>query len=537
MLAQETGRLHNDRVQSTVEELPNDLEEVKRIAGERLIALREQENRVRALEEHVALLKKELFGRKSEKLPPEDELQARLFNEAEAHAEPAEAVSVEVKPHTRNKKAGRRPLPEDLERIDIIHDLRDDEKTCACGAALSHIGEDTTEELDIIPQRVVVNRHIRHKYACRSCEGTADESKPAVHTAPHPRLLPGSVASPGLLAHILVSKFCDALPFYRQETIFRRIGVDIARLSMCNWTVAVADKLSVLRDLLREEVCSGPYVGIDETPVQVLKEPGRRAAQKSYMWVMHGGDPDHPIVSFEYRVSREGGFLKERLRNFSGTVMSDGFTGYEHLKTIEGISLAACWAHVRRGFFKAHELSRTSPGPLHVLEELKKLYRIEKELHDVGPPKRKKRRRTEAIPILSDLKVFLDTESLAVVPSGQYGRAIAYALNLWERLLVYAESGVVPIDNNGSENAIRPYVVGRKNWLFFDTQHGAHAGTLIYSLIETAKANGLEPYWYLRYLFDVFPGTRPTTEVLRELLPHRVTTATLEAHFGSRRWK
>ena len=207
------------------------------------------------------------------------------------------------------------------------------------------------------------------------------------------------------------------------------------------------------------------------------------------------------------------------------------------LTGIDGIALAACWAHARRKFFKAHELAKSASGPTHVLEEIRKLYRLEKELHDVGPPKRKKRRRTEAIPILDDLKVFLDRESLSVVPSSQYGSAIRYALDLWDRLVVYAQSGVVPIDNNGSENAIRPFVVGRKNWLFFDTQRGAHAGTLIYSLIETAKANGLEPYWYLRRLFEVFPKTPATPEALRELLPHRVTTATLDAHFGLRRGK
>ncbi len=255
------------------------------------------------------------------------------------------------------------------------------------------------------------------------------------------------------------------------------------------------------------------------------------------MWVMHGGDPDHPIVSFEYRESRAGDFLKERLRNFSGTVMSDGYAGYEHLKGSDGIALAACWAHARRRFFKAHELAKSSPGPIHVLEEIRKLYRLEKELHDVGPPKRKKRRRTEAIPILEELKAFLDRESLSVVPTGRYGSAIRYTLGLWDRLVVYAQSGVVPIDNNGSENAIRPFVVGRKNWLFFDTQRGAHAGTLIYSLIETARANGLEPYWYLRRLFEVFPRTPATADALRGLLPHRVTSATLDAHFASRRGK
>lgn len=539
VLALPAGPCLSRRVSSDVKELPNDVEELKRLVLERSEALEQERKRRSALEEQNALLKQALYGRKSEKLSPEEERQSLLFNEAESGADRAaeeEPPATEVKPH-RRRKPGRKPIPESLPRTEIVHDIPEVEKTCACGSQLSHIGDDISEELEVVPQQVVVKRHVRRKYVCRSCEGTSDESRPAVRAAPLPRLLPGAMAGPGMLAYVMVSKFCDALPFYRQEKIFQRLGVEIPRATLCNWTVAVAERLSRLRDLLHTEVRAGPCVCIDETPVQVLKEPGRAATQKSYMWVMRGGEREHPVITYEYRTSRGGEFLRDRLSGYHGGVMSDGYVGYEWLKNKPGITIAACWAHVRRGFFKAHQLAPESEGPKIMLDLIRKLYRIEKDLRDLSPIKRLKRRKREAAPVLQEIRDRIDSERLSVVPSGQYGKALAYTDDLWDRLIAYANNGEIPIDNNDVENSIRPFVVGRKNWLFFDTQHGAHAGTLLFSLIETAKANGHEPYWYLRYLFDLFPVTPSDDAQLRELLPHRVTAAQIERRFESRRGK
>jgi transposase len=526
-------------VETTTLQLPDDVADLKRLAAEQFQAVKERDKRIQRLEGQLALLRKMVFGSKSEKLKPAEDQQGRLFNEAEVYARSASAQQEElpdlapVKSHNR-KKAGRKPIPDNLPREEVLHDLSDAEKICECGQELSRIGEDVSEEIELIPQSVIVKKHIRPKYTCRHCEGLTDETKPALRMARILRLLPGSIASPSLLVHVLISKFCDALPFYRQEKIFARHGLNILRTTMCNWTVRVAERLAPLRSLMETEIKAGPCIGIDETVVQVLKEPERRPEQKSYMWVMRGGDPDHPLILYEYRISRSGDFLADRLSGYHGTIVTDGYGGYDYLASLSGIELAACWAHVRRYFFQAHELAKSAEGPLHVLAEIKKLYRIEESHAQSGPSRRRKARERESVPIIEALHEFLEKEEAQVVPSSRYGKAIRYARESWPRLLTYTRSGTVPIDNNPVENAIRPFVVGRKNWMFFDTQDGATAGTLIYSLIESARANGLEPYHYLQYLFEKFPLVETDQEAARELLPNRVTPAQIEAHFTHR---
>ena len=264
------------------------------------------QSRIDYLQERIRLLQNELFGRKSEKLTKEDRRQLLLFNEVET-TETTVAIPNEIKiaAHTR-RKTGRKPLPKELPRVEVIHDLAEAEKRCGCGSHMSRIGEEVCEKLDIIPAKVRVIRHIRYKYACKSCEGL-DSDGPTVKIAPAPvQLIPKSMASAGLLAHLLVSKFEDALPFYRQEKIFARMGIELGRATMCNWAVKVAERLKPLMALLHQQIRCGPLINIDETPVQVLKEPGRSNTSKSYMWVYRGGDPQKPVLIYQYQPTRSG---------------------------------------------------------------------------------------------------------------------------------------------------------------------------------------------------------------------------------------
>jgi transposase len=481
------------------------------------------------LEEQLRLLRNELFGRKSEKRPLPDHNQLSLFAQSSPVpiAAPAAEDRVIIAEHHR-KKRGRKPLPEDLPRVEIIHDLTEEEKQCACGAQLSRIGEDTCEKLDYIPAQVRVLRHIRYKYACKRCEGV-DSDGPTVKIAPAPvQLIPKSIVTEGLLAHLVVSKFADALPLYRQQKIFSRLGVEISRATMANWLVQAAQQCSPLMDLLQNEIRSGPLINVDESPFQVLNEPGRCNTTKSYMWVFRGGLLDRPALLYQYHPSRSGQVALDFLDGYAGYVQSDAFSGYERLKQKDGICQVGCWAHARRKFVevvkatKKHRSKRVNPKSLadDALDYIGQLYQIEKEarLGDLEHDQIHWLRQQRAKPILQQFKQWLDAKEPITPPKGLLGKAIHYALDNWEKLIVYIEDGRLKPDNNAAENAIRPFVLGRKNWLFAGHPNGAQASATFFSLIETAKANDLEPYAYLRYLFEKLPVAEKE-EDYRSLLP------------------
>jgi transposase len=266
------------------------------------------QEKIHYLQERIRLLQNELFGKKSEKRYPDDHQQLPIFNQpsAETNADDSGIQKTIVVAEHQRAKRGRKPLPDDLPRLDVVHDIAEEEKICACGARLTRIGQDTCEKLDYVPAKVRVLRHIRYKYACKSCEGVEDDG-PAVKIAPAPvTLIPKSNATEGLLAHIVVSKFADGLPLYRQEKIFARMGIELARATMANWGVQAAQLCSPILDLLIEDLKNGPLINMDETPLQVLKEPGRANTTKSYMWVFCGGAPDHPSVLYRYHPTRSG---------------------------------------------------------------------------------------------------------------------------------------------------------------------------------------------------------------------------------------
>ncbi len=472
----------------------------------------QHQTQIDRLHEQIRLLRSKLFGRKTEKYADSDEEQLRLFDEIEQPNQSNEE-DIPIAAHKR-KKRGRKPLPENLPHIEVIHDLPEEEKVCACGCQLTKIGEEVSKKLDYIPAKLQVIKHIRYKYACKGCEGV-DSEDGTVKIAPPPvQIIPKGIATPGLVSQILVSKFCDALPFYRQEKIFARLGIDIPRANMSNWAIHVAERCRPLMQILRSEILSGPLVNIDETTVQVLKEPGRANTTKSYMWVFRGGPSDKVSLIYQYHPTRSGEVAKDFLNGYEGYIQTDGYSGYDALGAQKGIMHLGCWAHVRRKFFEVVQArkknngqkSKTGSGDV-ALSYIKKLYRIESvaKQEKYSHEQIQKIRQDQAKPILDDFKAWLEKRIVQTPPKGLLGKAIAYALNQWPRLIIYLEDGRLQPDNNLVENAIRPFVIGRKNWLFSGHPRGAEASACIYSLIETAKANRLEPYLYFRFLFDRLP--------------------------------
>jgi len=477
------------------------------------------EKKTSLLQEEIRLLKAMLFGRKSEKHPLRDLGQLPLFDMPEPEdAGQAEEV-IEVSGHAR-KKQGRKPLPEDLPRVEVVHDLSEEEKVCQCGCRLTRIGEEVSEQLDIIPAKVQVIRHIRPKYACSNCEGLKDDG-PSVKIAPlEPQIIPKSMASPGLLAYIMVAKFVDALPFYRQEGQFARLGVDLSRGLMCKWAMKVAEACQPLVNLLRDEVLEGPLINIDETTVQVLSEPGRDPTTRSYMWVFCRAGPERPVLIYQYHPSRSGKVVSWFLGDFKGYVQTDGYQGYDFLDLKEGVRHVGCWAHARRKFMEVIKGRKKTGSADVALGYIRKLYAIEKEAarRELSPGEVYQMRQERSKPILEEFRGWLLKRSSHSPPKGLLGKAILYTLKQWDRLVGYLEDGRLSPDNNFAENSIRPFVVGRKNWLFSGTPEGAEASALLYSLIETAKANGLEPYGYLRHIFEKLPHAK-TLEDYEALLP------------------
>lgn len=491
------------------------------------------QEKIHYLEEQLRLFKKELFGRSSEKRyePPPDQMP--LFEEDDIPSVDRDQTSEEtvvIATHAR-KKGGRKPLPEDLPRIDIIHDISEEKKLCGCGQSKSCIGQEVSEKLDFIPPRVQVERHIRLKYACKSCEGVEDDG-PTVEIAPAlVQLIPKSNATAGLLAHIAVSKFADALPLYRQEKIFSRLGIDLSRAAMAKWMVKAGRSCNGLMDLLFEEIRGGPIINIDETPLQVLNEGGRSNTSKSYMWVYRGGPLDHPVLLYQYQRTRSGRVALEFLSDYRGYIQSDDFAGYDHLGQNPDIVHLGCWAHARRKFVKVaqvrkkHRSKRANPKSLadEALDYIGRLYQVEKDARrrelDVGQIYDLRQEKTK--PILEAFKIWLDAKQSLTPPKGLLGQAIGYTLSNWEKLVIYVEDGRLKPDNNLVENAIRPFVVGRKNWLFSGSPDGARASATFFTLIETAKANGLEPYAYLRHIFEKLPFAQ-TKQNLKDLLPQNI---------------
>jgi len=491
------------------------------------------QEQIHFLEEQLRLLKNELFGRSSEKRHEPHPDQRLLFDsdgDQGASQSPTSDETIVIAAHSR-KKCGRKALPKHLPRFDVIHDIDEEQKQCGCGELKSCIGEEISEKLDYIPAQLKVERHIRLKYACKSCEGVEDDGPTVIIAPPPVQLIPKSNATAGILAHIAVSKFADGLPLYRQQKIFGRLGIELSRATMANWMVQAAEGCIGLINLLQDQIRGGPLIGIDESPLQVLNEAGRDNTTKSYMWVFRGGAPDRPSLLYQYQRTRSGRVALEFLDNYHGYIQSDDFSGYDHLDQDPNIVHLGCWAHARRKFAKVvkvrkkHRSKRINPKSLadQALDYIGNLYQVEKEAQrrELDAVQIYHLRQEKAKPLLYEFKDWLETKQPQTPPKGLLGRAISYTLSNWSKLIVYLEDGRLRPDNNLVENAIRPFVVGRKNWLFAGSPDGAKASAVFFTLIETAKANGLEPYAYLRYILKKLPLAQ-TEQDLIDLLPQKI---------------
>ena len=318
---------------------------------------------------------------------------------------------------------------------------------------------------------------------------------------------------------MVTAKYVDALPLYRQVDILSRSGIDISRATLANWCVQLGSKVQVIVDAMKAQLLKGALICADETTVQVLREEDRAAQAKSYMWVYRSGEfTPNPVVIYDYHPSRAGACVRDFLGKYNGYLLSDGYSGYD---TVNGITQAACMAHVRRKFTDAQKASPSKKAgkPEKALAFIAKLYGIEKRANALSPEARQQMRMQESLPILNDFKAWLD--SLNVLPKGALGQAITYTKNQWPKLLTYLEDGHISIDNNVTERDIRPFTTGRKNWMFSTSVGGAKASANLYSLVMTCRANDINPYYYFRHLFTELP-TRSLADDMSDLMPWKV---------------
>lgn len=487
--------------------------------------IKDLQSQVNNLTEMVMLLRKEKFGPSSEKTPKQVDGQLSLFNEAEIEADASvpEPISKEVKGYIRkNPKTKREGLIKDLPVREILCETAKEEQYCDhCNSPLRAIGKEVVrEELEYIPAKLQIVRYVRMSYECPRCKHT---EYPFIKKAQTPTsLMNHSLASPSSVANVMYQKYVNSVPLYRQEKEWERMGLSLSRATMANWIIRCSqDYLMPVVEHLQKKLLERDIVHCDETPVQVLKEEGKKPQTKSYMWLYRTGDDGKPpVILYDYQPSRNGDHAVVFLKDFKGFVHSDGYSGYNKLT---GITRCGCWAHLRRKFIEAIPKKTGTNEPLTNAEigrdYCNQLFEIERDMKHLSPEDRRLKRLELEKPILEAFWCWL--ENLNVLNGSALGKAVTYAKNQRKYMENYLLDGRCSISNNAAENAIRPFTVGRKNWLFADTPKGASASAAVYSIIETAKANGLNVYTYLEYLLLYMPDTdwRNCPEELDMLMP------------------
>jgi len=471
----------------------------------------ELESLVKYYEEQFRLAKHRQFGASSEKSEYDID-QINLFNEAEATADEkvAEPELVEVEKHYRKRKRSASDrLPEDLPVEVIEHELPPDGKVCEeCGGALHVMGHEVRRELKIIPAQVKIVEHRQHIYSCRSCEKNNDHTPIVKAELPEP-VIKGSFASAEAVSHIMTQKFVMGVPLYRQEQEWNRQGIMLSRQTMSNWLIRCAnDWLKPMYKRLKEDLLKREVLHGDETTLQVLHEPGKSAQQKSYMWMYRtSGDTKRAIVLYEYQPDRKWERPETFLKGFIGYLHADGYDGYHNLP--DNITVVGCWAHMRRKFDEAlkvlPEKDREDCGAMRGKRYCDLLFKHEREFADLNPAERLQKRTELSKPVIDEF--FTWVENLNALPKSLLGQATQYALNQRLYLERYLIDGRLEISNNRGERSIKPFVIGRKNFLFANTPNGANASAVIYSIVETAKENFLKPFDYLVFLLQNVPST------------------------------
>ena len=489
------------------------------------------------LREQLKLSKQKEFGASSEvskaqvagqqTLPMED----LVFNEAEALVAPEApepTLETVVRPRRVKAKGLREAQLQHLPVEEIRYEVPESDRVCACCAHPLHpMGEEVRQEVKIVPAKASVVKHIQVVYACRHC--AQHGTKTPIVTAPMPApAFPGSLASPSAVAFVLSHKYELGLPLYRLEKHLDGLGIHLSRQNLANWVMRGANQLKPLFLKMREDLLARDALHADETPIQVLREPGRAATTDSFMWVYCSGMDGPPLVLFDYRETRSTEHPLKFLKGFGGYLHVDGYKVYEKLP---GITLVGCWAHARRKF---HEAVKTltpasraagTSAAQQGLNFCNRLFKIESELREKTPEERFALRLERSQPVLDEMHAWLNTVQAQSLPKSALGHAVKYCLSQWPKLLRFLLDGRLELDNNRIERAIRPFAIGRKNWLFAKTPRGATSSAIVYSMVESAKANGLRPAAYLEYLFQNLPTIdakdihAKDTEALNALMP------------------
>ena len=500
------------------------------IVAERDARIAELEALVKYYEEQFRLNSHRQFGASSEKSEYD---QLNMFNEAEVTADVnvPEPELVEVEKHYRKRtRLTTDRLPDDLPVEIVEHDLPVDEQVCPeCGGALHIMGRDTRRELKIIPAKAVIVEHVRKIYACRDCE--KDKCGVPIVKAPIDEpVIKGSFASPEAIAHIMCQKFVMGSPLYRQEQEWKRNGILLSRQTMSNWLIkATEDWLEPIYEALRETLLTYDVLHADETTLQVLREPGKAPQSKSYMWLYrtsgynnYGHEVKHPIVLYEYQPSRRAKHPEAFLRDFNGFLHADGYDGYHSLP--ENIMVVGCLSHARRKWDEAlkalPEKDREGSNVLRGKRYCDKLFELERSFAELTPDERFEKRQAFSKPLMTEFFTWAD--ALKAAPKTGLGKAVYYVLSQRKYLEHYLLDGRLEISNNRAERSIKPFVIDRKNFLFANTPRGAKASAIMFSIIETAKENGLNPFAYLSYIFTNAPNydIRNDRNRLELLLPY-----------------
>jgi transposase len=447
--------------------------------------------------EHLKLqvekLRRMLFGTKSEKIIIKlDQLELHLEEMEAARAELETAIEA-ASPEPEVQKPARKPLPEHLPREIVMH-LPHGECCTECGGQLRQFGEDVSEQLEYIPENFKVIRHVRPKFACAACDRVVEAAAPN-------RPVERGIAGPALLAHVLISKYADHLPLYRQSEIYARQGVDIGRSTLAGWVGAATELLAPLLAALEKHVMSGSKLHADDTPIPVLS-PGSGKTKTGRLWTYvrddrPGGDDTAPAVWFTYSEDRKGEHPRGHLKNFHGALQADAYAGFHHLYGDGDIYEVACWAHARRKFHEIHVL-HASPTTAQALERIGVLYAIEEQIRGKPAELRREVRQTRARPLLDEFEKWMEKALRSLSPKSETAAAIRYALSRWRALTRYVDDGHLEIDNSAAERALRAVALGRKNYLFAGSDAGGDRAAAFYSLIGSAKLNGLDPEHYLR---------------------------------------
>jgi transposase len=485
-----------------------------------------KDNVISMLHQQLFVLKNARFGRRSEKLEEDKQLDLG-FDEAELLAvqpvEPEEIIETKTVV-VKKKKPGRKPLPKSIPYVEKIHDISENDKQCACGCELTHIGNETSEQLDVLPQVTYRVINIKKKYACKSCEDTIITAK----TPKQP--FPKSIATAGLVAAVIDAKFNRHLPLYRQEDMFKSMGAEISRTNLGNWVVKAAELLKPIVDEMVIQIQGYDVAYADETVLQVINEKGKLSTSKSYMWLFGGGPPEKRCFVYQYHPNRKDEIAKHFFDSFNGYLHADCYSAYINLDK-ERIQHVACMAHARRYFVDIVKATKNKPGiAKSAVEWFAKLYAIEKQLKEdkATTEQIKQTRTTMATPILTKFKQWLLAQQQTVLPKSPLGKAIFYSIKHWSSLTQYINDGRLEIDNNRSERAIKPFVIGRKNWLFNSTTKGADASSILFSLVQTCKEHNVDVFAYFKYALESAPKCKNEQDI-QKLLPYNVKPEQLKA--------